>query len=143
MGEARRNRQAILKAMLPAFPINADFTGVDIRGGFMLRRDLVILPADQLREVDGKPMMLVDEADGPQWRPVPDGARVAIEGTQLGYDALDYVISVYGLRQDKSTLIGASGQQQGGVTAMKVAELARIPAEEFMARLGQRPEVQG
>jgi len=141
MGEHKTNRTAILAAMLPGFPVGVDYRQVRLQGGFVMRRNIVVAAPDHIRTT-AEGVVEVLGADE-QWHATPKEVRVVPEGAKLGYDALDFVVQLYGVRTEERSVLAASGQPQAPMMAQPVAELARVPADEYLEAFEHRAKVRG
>jgi hypothetical protein len=148
MSEHKTNKTAVVRAMLPPFPTGSDFTHVELRGGFNLRRGILIVPPEKIRmKQDGSKQgtleVLLDSATGESWSAPPDDFEVIAEGTQLGYEHLDYVVHVMGSKVDRTLVVGRDGGHP--MTMAPLTELCRVPAVHFlrMFGLGEKPGVNG
>jgi hypothetical protein len=144
MGEHRTNRTAVVRAMLPAFPTGTDFTHVELRGGFNLRNGLLIVAPEKIRTTEaGAQEVLLNSATGESWTPPPDDYEVIPEGTQLGFEHLDYVVSVMGAKIDRTLVVGRGDGHPMALAPL--TELFRMPAVNFLRLfgLGQKPEANG
>ena len=121
--------KTMLRQMLPPLPAGFDFQQAQLRGGFALRRDVLIVPSENMRQNDGR-TEVVDEKG--EWH-VAENVTVVAEGTQLDYCHLDFVVGLYGLRVEKRSVLAGPGVPDPLPLAQPVAELARVPADAYLA----------
>lgn len=137
MGEHKTNRTAVIRAMLPAFPTGSDFTNVQLRAGFNLRTNLLIVPPEKMRTADDGSIEILAKAapDAAEdtWSK-PEGFEVIAEGTKLGYEHLDYVVHLMGSCVTRS-LVSRNGEHP--MTLVPVQEVFRMPAALFLRNFMQ------
>lgn len=142
MGEHRTNANALAAA---AAAMGAR-VGIDLRIGYVPKTNVIVLPDDKIREVDGqvevygKPVAW--SADGvmhvgPEacWHQPPPDARVVHEGTQLTVESMDIVVTLMGMV--KTSMTDAQGRPVGRMRVLR--ELFREDAREFGINMGLGP----
>jgi len=142
VNEARHNREAIIRAMLPAFPIGADYTNCQLRGGFNLRQGLLIVPPEKIRKNEaGETEVLVTVDGQDSWQTPPEGSEVVAEGTKLGFEHLDYVVHLMGSQVTRN-IVSKDGQYP--IALIPLDEVYRCPAPLFLRHfLRDKPAVNG
>lgn len=142
MGEHKTNRRAVVKAMLPAFPAGVDYTNVELRGGFTLRRGVIIVAPESIRKAaDGSTEVLWDNGGTKEWGKPPEGTEVIPEGTKLGYEHLEFVVFLLGVRVDQTSAIaGPDGRKHPQATGVQLAELCRVPGNQYLAMFGEKKD---
>jgi len=136
MGEHKTNRQAVIRAMLPAMPVGQVYSNVQLQAGFTLKAGLLILAPEQMRKTaEGVIEVLVEDAETKEqtWQAPPDGFEVVAEGDSLGYQHLDYVVNVMGSKVSVNITAPSGGHP---MQSTLVATVARMPALDFLGRFG-------
>lgn len=129
MGEHKRNPNAIARAALPP---GAGQIRVELAVRHRLKPHLLVVAAENLREVEGKREMMI----GDQWAPIPEGYDVVVEGTQVGVEAMDFVVGLIAVAV--SSVTGLDGQPVG--RSRWLTDLYREDAAAFTLGL-QPPQV--
>lgn len=143
MGEHHTNRTAVIRAMLPAFPVGSDYTNVQLRAGFALRRGLIIVPPEKIRTTEaGVSEVLVQHGDGEEWAEAPKDATVVPEGQRLGYEHLDYVVNIFGSEVRRTVVVGKQGNEHP-MTLVQLGEILRMPAPDFLRHFKPGNQVNG
>jgi hypothetical protein len=88
-------------------PVGAGHIRVELAIRHRLKPHLLVVTAENLREVEGKREMMI----GDQWGPIPEGYDVVVEGTQVGVEAMDFVVGLIAV--SISPVAGLNGQPVG------------------------------
>jgi hypothetical protein len=142
VGEHRNNPFALAaQARMPAGPK----LGVDLHGGFALKRNVLPYPAHRIRDGEGG-RTEVHQPTTPggqhEWVPVPDDVKVIIAGAPPAIEDLDWVVTMLGTLADTS-VVAPDGRIPVGLAPL--VELYRCDAREHMAKFqrGAKPAING
>ena len=148
MGEHKNNVTSIFKKSLPPQAVGAQF-GTGITTNKALGANVILLPPDKVREVDGKreifgraPMRdgagnLIMTPMGPQaediesWHVPPEPYKVRIVGEELTDDDFDAVFVVISVCHHAGGIVTAGGGVKQ--TVLPICELSRMPWKAFLA----------
>lgn len=128
MGEHHRNPNVLMRASTPT---GGPTLRVELHLANRLKTNVHVVPADHIREVNGKTEVLTVSADGDKWAPVPEGDEVLAEGTKVGLAYMDAVVALVAVASAGVT--GPRGELVGRGKVLR--ELFRQDAAEFMVGL--------